>query len=321
MGLTPLTADIELVHGIPLRGRVTDKATGKPIPQAIVTYRALYPNAYRNKLAAQYNLVHSETVTGQDGSYSLAVFPGPGVVAVTAARREMYTSALAKEKDIKGVFGGARVQGQMEDGLLVEVGGFFTEQHNALALLNPDEKADSLKRDFVLERGQSLRGSVVGPDGKPLTGAKVWNTIPYHEEPLESDAFTVRGLNPGRSRTLLFSHEEKDLAGGMVLRGDEKGPLTVKLQRYGDVTGRIVDKDGKPVPKVQLFCRVKGVRIVPHKLTGPGITDNDGRFRVKGLIPGLEHQLGVVGPGPRVVSIVAEPGKTKDLGDVKMTAD
>src|SRR5262245_22959990 len=125
-GLTPLTADVELVPGLPLRGRVTDKTTGKPVSQAVVTYRALYPNAYRRKLPREYKLAHSETVTGQDGSYCLAVFPGPGVVAVAAARRGMYTSALAKIKEIKDLFGGARVQGQMEDALLTEDGAFST---------------------------------------------------------------------------------------------------------------------------------------------------------------------------------------------------
>src|SRR5262249_20220747 len=136
-GLTPLTADIELVPGIPLRGRVTDKATGKPIPQAVVTCYPLYPNAYPRKLAGKYQLAHSKTITGQDGSYCLAAFPGPGVLAVTAARRGMYTPALAKDKDIKDVFGGAQVQGQREDALLSEThGAIFTEQHNAVVLLN-----------------------------------------------------------------------------------------------------------------------------------------------------------------------------------------
>jgi protocatechuate 3,4-dioxygenase beta subunit len=319
-GLTPLTADIELVPGIPLRGRVTDKTTGKPIAQAVVTYHALYPNAYRSKLARKYKLTQSETVTRPDGSYSLAVFPGPGVVAVAAPRRGMYTAALAKVKEIKDVFGGAQVRGQMEDVLMTEEGAFFTEQHNALVLLNPDEKADSLKRDFALERAQTLHGSVVGPDGKPLAGARVWNALPEQLETLETAAFTVRGLDRRRSRTVLFIHDEKDLAGGVVLRGDEKGPLTVKLQRHGDVTGRIVDANGKPVAKVQLGCRLKGVRFSPPKLGG-AITDNDGRFRVKGLIPGLENELIVLGPVPRVVPVVAEPGKTRDLGDVKTTAD
>jgi hypothetical protein len=162
-----------------------------------------------------------------------------------------------------------------------------------------------------------LQGSVVGPDGKPLTGVKAWNTLAQHLETLETDAFTVRGLDPRRSRTLLFIHDEKDLAGGVVLRGNEKGPVTVKLQRHGEVTGRIVDANGKPVPKVRFACRVKGVRFSPSKLGAGGITDNDGRFRVKGLVPGLENELIVIGPVPRVVPVVVEPGKTKDLGDVK----
>lgn len=37
-GLDPLTADIELVQGMTVRGKVTDKATGKPVAQALVEY-------------------------------------------------------------------------------------------------------------------------------------------------------------------------------------------------------------------------------------------------------------------------------------------
>jgi hypothetical protein len=66
---------------------------------------------------------------------------------------------------------------------------------------------------------------------------------------------------------------------------------------------------------------VKGVRFSPSKLGAGGITDNDGRFRLKGLVPGLENELIVIGPVPRVMPVVVEPGKTKDLGDVKTTAD
>jgi hypothetical protein len=50
-------------------------------------------------------------------------------------------------------------------------------------------------------------------------------------------------------------------------------------------------------------------------------TDKDGRFRAEGLVPGQDYILSL----PRVlrvlVNVVVEPGKHKDLGDVKIQSD
>ena len=39
---------------------------------------------------------------------------------------------------------------------------------------------------------------------------------------------------------------EKNLTAVVVARGDENGPLTVRLQPAGTVTGRLLDDDGQP---------------------------------------------------------------------------
>jgi hypothetical protein len=48
-------------------------------------------------------------------------------------------------------------------------------------------------------------------------------------------------------------------------------------------------------------------------------TDKEGRFRATGLVPGLEYR--VMRPGgmvPHFVEVVVEPGKKKDVGDLKL---
>src|SRR5262249_33885251 len=49
-GPDPLTVAFDLVSGIPLRGRVTDQATGKPPRAAVVEYYPLFPNPHSPKL-------------------------------------------------------------------------------------------------------------------------------------------------------------------------------------------------------------------------------------------------------------------------------
>src|SRR5262245_5814079 len=90
-------------------------------------------------------------------------------------------------------------------------------------------------------------------EGKPLTGAKVVGlTALPQEELLESAFFTVAGLNPLRTRELLFYHKGKGLGKVVPIRGNETEPLGVQLDPCGFIFGRLVDKDGKPVAATTL---------------------------------------------------------------------
>jgi hypothetical protein len=186
-------------------------------------------------------------------------------------------------------------------------------RYQALALINPNEKGESLKQDLKVQPGRTLTGTILGTDGKPLAGAttdatmhiRVVGTGPV---PQPTASFTLTNLNPRRTIPVEFRHKEKGLGLFKVIRCDAAEPLTVQLQPYGSVIGRILDKDGKPIPDVpmQLFHESAYTDIRP-------ITDRDGRFRVDELLAGHNYHL-VGGPFP---DFKIEPGKVKDLGDGK----
>jgi len=189
-------------------------------------------------------------------------------------------------------------------------------------LIEPDAKADKLSRDVSLKPALTLKGSVTGPDGKPLAGATAFGLEPHSfaHTTLKAADFTVIGINPKRTRELLFIHREKGLGYHQEIRGDEKGPLTVKLRALGAANGRMVDKDGQPLAGLVL-------NVNRSRLYGPGgvqvKTDKDGRFRADGLVPGQKYDLMPRDRSLRLTGsatdIVVESGKDKDLGDV--TAD
>jgi RNA polymerase sigma factor (sigma-70 family) len=174
-----------------------------------------------------------------------------------------------------------------------------------------------------VDPGRTLNGRIVGPDDKPLAGARICGLQSYRDywesEPLRTAEFTVYALTPGQPRNLLVIHEGKRLAGSLVVRGDEKEPVTIKLQPSGTLTGRLVTADGKPYTKGELrFAlgqRADDKTVGSHPLhTIP--RDKKGRFRVEGLVPGLKYHL-ILLPGGRVgKEITAQAGKTVDLGEV-----
>jgi hypothetical protein len=321
-GLEPLTADIDMVQGLTVRGKVTDKTTGKPVAQAVVDYRPLYVNNNTNRKINGVWMPRSEAITSPDGSYVLTVLPGPGVIGVVGPNPDAYMTAWVTFKERKEFFKQLPLVWDNEERFMIPaVGGnaagipLSQDDYNALVLLEPGEDDKTLVKDIALEHPLERKGRVVGPDGQPIVGVTVSGLLPgWYEttETLKSAEFTVRGLNPKAERELVFQYKGKL---GLFLKKlpDEKlGPLTIKLQPCGSISGRLVDQDGQPVAGVS----TKGKGGLPIT------TDKEGRFHVEGLVPGMKYTI----MRPKVVAtvlvqVVAEPGKNKDLGDLKLRVD
>jgi protocatechuate 3,4-dioxygenase beta subunit len=316
-GLAPLTADIDMVRGLTVRGKVTDKATGKPVAKAVVDYHPLYANTHAvTKLDGIWS-PRSEAITGADGSYTLTALPGQGVISVVGPNPDAYMPALVTTKERKDFFKTPLAFDTFGDNVLVPaVGGnaagapIAQDRYNAIVLLEPGEKEEELVKDVALERPLERKGHVFGPDGQPLTGVTVTGlSRRFDVETLKGDEFTVRRINPKAKRQLIFHHKDKGL--GFILKelpGEKDGPLTVKLQPCGSFSGRMVDKDGQPRAGLR-------IDVGTHELT----TDKEGRFRVEGLLPGGEYHVFLARlqrDGP-LATVVIEPGKHKDVGDVK----
>ena len=279
------------------------------------------------------------TSTDDDGRYRIAVLPGRGLLLVAAADgdyRKLDPDAAA-----------------MPDPLTL-VPPIFNIGH-AFAEIDVAPNSPPLTRDFSLERCRQLPGVVVGPDGKPLSGGRVYGKIAIGFWPdlaEESAEFTIAGLQPPKQRTLLSilkvqrrkslagllvseqprtlvaQHEGTRLAGFTDVWWETKGPIKVKLEPWGVVTGTLVDKDRRPhagivfIPEIIGKFRLGGGHIGhwPDRIS----TDRDGRFRVEAIVPGLRYRLtlenasGVsTDTGPIVTPL--EPGEIRELGDVPAT--
>jgi hypothetical protein len=297
-GSDPLTVSLDLVSGNLLSGRVTDLATGKPPPAATVEYYPL-PSNPRSRAVANRTGPASSARTGADGSYSLAVLPGPGVVWVAGSPRDSYAVAAVDDT-----------------GTAAATGVLCVEKYNARSPINPGEGAGSVTLDFTLQPARTLRGTVAGPDGQPLTGVKVVGLTALPDaEVLDGPSFTVAGLNPRRGRELIFHDRGKDLGKSLTVRGDETGPLTVRLEPCGTVLGRMVDKDGRPVTGLMVcFVRRSSIDVLAE-------TDRDGRFRAA-LVPGQRYSLKLSTLRLLVRDVGAvevNSGGSNDLGDLPLT--
>jgi hypothetical protein len=273
VGLRPLTADIEMVAGIPCRGRVTDKATGKPV-RGYVNYFPIYPNpnaADVNRSGGGYLGSMSEVPVGPDGSFACPILPGPGVI-VFRTLRDGYRSACVNPRTF---FKDIPLSGGDERCLVIDQnggGGPLPQDHfQAIALLNPAKDRAEITQDLTVELAAWVTGIVLGPDGKPRTGLRV---VGLAERTLETDRFKIRGINPAAPRRLYIYHDAEKLVGTVLVKGDETEPLMVRLQPWGTVTGRLVTEDNQPLGPVQLFANNPGANRIG--LPGHFVTERDG---------------------------------------------
>src|SRR5262249_8612267 len=140
--------------------------------------------------------------------------------------------------------------------------------------------------------------------------------------------FKASGLRKGSPRYIQARDEKNKLAGAALVTGEEKEPVELKLEPWGSLAGRLVDESGEPSAGVSIsFVRsVSADDNVRDKSgltpTGESVTDEQGRFRIDGLVPGMTYTAvnvrgsAVRGTVARDVSV--NSGETKDLGDVRL---
>jgi hypothetical protein len=260
---------------------------------------------------------------GEDGKFRVLVIPGRGWLAATADKN-VYTRGTPDDWDGKLI--------------MATPNAIFPYYYHAITAIDIDPaKTQGVRCDLEVDRGITKTGSMVDPDGKPVSdvivfgltsvpdpGARTFPRQPRHGEApperVKGSTFTAVGLNPKQPRYLVFLQPEKKLGKVQLVRGDEAGDLVVKLEPLGAVTGVARTKEGKPaadkhvlVMGSQAFLSYKDLPIDllqnqrEQRRMGRLIrwlpegvkTDTEGKFRVEGLLPGLKYTLWVTDDGTR----------------------
>jgi beta-lactamase regulating signal transducer with metallopeptidase domain len=308
-----VTCEITIDRGVRVRGRLLEKATGRPIRGTVWYYP--FPENPRFKEA---ETIHFEASTDDGGQFDIAVLPGHGLLLGHADDGEYLADVGHKSiVDLERI--------TLLPRLAVRSPSIPT--HHVVAELKLDPVTELFTQDLVLESARSATGRVVDPDGQRLGDVIGYGVDghPWNHQILESGEFTLTNLDPRMPRRVTFFQIERKLAGSTRISGNETGPITVRLEPWGAVTGRVLDWQGHPETGLVLNGWPRNRSTDADEGTFPTLMklDVQGRFRFEGLVPGLRYSAAVDGQGvmpdrEAFRDVRVSPGETKDLGDLRL---
>ena len=322
-GLDPVMFNFTLKRGVLIRGRVTNKATGRPVAGYVHAY-TFRDNPNLEGFPASIEGGPIQVPLDPEGRYQFVVPPGRGILACRSDLGR-YRGGVGAEA-IEGFDPKYQMFKTVPTWLLIG-------NYHGLAEIRTGPKAESATVDLQLDPGRSVMVATLDPEGRPIGGTVAKGVGDLFQStiyPLESPSFEVHALDPSKPRRVTVTHEARKLVGSVFLNGDEAGPITIKLQPWGTVAGRIIDEEGRPRKGLGLSSlggsqpkEPESHGILPNGDWSNGILlGADGRFRVEGLIPGLKYGASVVNGSMQIGELFKDldvaPGEVKDLGDLKV---
>ena len=250
-GLAPVETEIKLIRGVAIRFRLVDKATGQT-KLGMAHYAPYDDNPFFSDDILRNQFFHRSASADEHGIYSLVVPTGTGLITVFVGDGS-YLPARVRDAD--------RAKYPLIDRRSYAAMMVHSISHGYHMLdLKIDDQPGIF--DIELDPGRKVAGTLVGPDGKPATGVSAYglmgkSTRDGHGVSIDQVAgsFSVQGLDPERDgpRSILFVQQgprpdQPKPSSAATSRGRSR----YELVRWASATGRLVDKDGKPVRDVTL---------------------------------------------------------------------
>jgi hypothetical protein len=340
-----LETDIALERGILVRGHAIESPSNKPVAGALVLYRPRRVNNPYNQIGYDYIMDwyrHAVTaaVSGADGTFQIAVPPGPGHLFLVGPNLD-YVHVETSVGELE--YGRPSMIRNYPDALI------------ALDL-KPGPKTHEVTA--TLRRGVTLRARVQTPDGKPCAkftmmsssylpmGFENWQAS-WNVMEVTGGELALPGCDPEKGGVAWLFDPTHELGLTLNFSGAEaSGPTrTIRLQHCGSATVRFVNAKAEPIKKFEPHLYVMftpGTIMAATVLSGKDdkdlegdwtfwmnyhykherqpSTDDHGRTTLSGLVPGMSYSIATFEgfdfrKGEPRLDFQVKPGETLNLPD------
>jgi RNA polymerase sigma factor (sigma-70 family) len=246
-GVVKHEVEVKLERGVLIRGTVRETGSGRPVAGARVGYIQSYREnpLYRltdpdtGHFAVEGSALRHRSAT--DGSFQFAVPPGKGYLLVRGPTADY----LHVETTLWGLG-----QAMMNPA--------YRRYPDAVAALDAKPGAEPREVTVELRRGITVRGRLLGPDGKPVRRARLlcrwylpveYNHFYQHALEIRDGRFELPGCDPENPAPAYLFDEDTDSGATVPLGGRDMadGPVTIRLQPCGAARMRFLDSKGQPV--------------------------------------------------------------------------
>ncbi|MHC5539663.1 hypothetical protein ACYOEI_15705, partial [Singulisphaera rosea] len=319
-GETTKDVSFDLQRGLWIRGRVIDRTNEQPV-DGQVSYFAFEDNPQARK--DDFPEVLKRMVsTSRDGSFRIVGLPGRGIIAFRASHWD-YCESL----------GADAIRGERKHDAFLTYPPCHSALYHSLAEINPTESAESQTRNLVVDPGRTVTVKFVDSNETPISGVVVLERglrLGNGLQASKTSEYKVRSLAPGENRTMTFWQNQQHLIAQLTVRDHQASPITLRLQPWGVVTGRLVNTPGENGGGGISVRGMDSPRFEGDKVIGTSqgessfLTDERGQFRIEGLVPGIQYDLQALGklgtPTFLAKELSVASGETRDLGDLRSKA-
>lgn len=305
-----VTRDFSITRGILLRGTVTDKVSGQPLP-GFIDYAAMKGNEHFDAAKSFHDVAaYHQYPTDANGKFAIPVLPGRGFVAFrTRSHNDKYPVGILSEEARSVVQPGQPFLPSRPTLLM-------PARYNSITLIDPDADAAEFSTSFQLTQAPDVIVRITDSEGQPVNGADVEEILTFNGTGrgnavnVPGHAYQVQQFAPDNPTVLIARHQQKRLIGRLQIDNLQDAAMTLTMKKAAGITGRVVDDSGNPI-----VVRIDGY----GRLFA---TDDDGRFELPLVIPEFSitiHALHQSEPrilGPLFENITLTEGESRDLGNV-----
>ncbi len=338
------TTRVEPGRVVRIRGRLTDRMSGKPIRGKVV-YAPLKGNPNADGTSSE---AENSKVSDEDGRFAMTGLPGRGLLVVTAGTDDVLLYPRLREVSPEDRQQGFALpdDAAVLDALPRPVS--LVGSH-AYKVVDIPEGSGEFAIDFALavHPGRTVTVRVVDPAGEPLKGVRAFGV----REPRLAgsncirgdESFAVQDLDAAWPRRVFFHQPERALAGFLDLTGNEPGDVNARLSPCGSILGRVVDRAGTPIAGALFRLVYDDGQALPHIAFPSGqwvptrdeairdqrthadpvpinpvnvgeTSGEDGRFRIRHVVPGARYHLRIIiNQAGRRLGLKAPPHRSKKL--------
>ena len=235
-GAETVPIELALQRGAWIEGKLTEKATGKPVAKAWLHYLPFLENKFAQRHPVFDRDGNTDGVgfqdrftTKSDGSFKFVGLPGRAIVGAIVHDKQ-YLQGAGSEA-IKGMSKAGHFETYRNP---VNPGKLWP---TVMKEIDPPADADTVHVDLEVTTGPSVRLTVVDPDGKPIAGLKThgrFGRSSYDRDDMAKPESEATNLMPAEERIVLLRQEARKLGKVVTVKAgdDANGPVIVKLASF-----------------------------------------------------------------------------------------